>query len=347
MKKIISIILAVMLVASLVATVSAYSVFPDGVTSDEAIAAYCEAMEIEPGEVETHKYLFQMPNGKNGPVAQNDVTYSEVDEETGEETVVTVCKAGEHAPSWYHEGFNEGAGVYWWEGAAACDSWAGYKALVEDEAQCIYYANVPVEVVMFIWNNGIDGGSTPTAGVDPAEDIYYKAAQTADLLSEYPDPDEYASIPEGADSFDNMIAVVDPDQVSTNALSKKMTCGINWYFYYGDGCYGSYAEDSENFSSIEENCLNPQHYVDGVHVGYQPEVEPVTVMKGDLNDDKQVNNRDAIIMDRFVAGWDGYESKIVDMKAADLNNDEQVNNRDAMIMDRYVAGWEGYAKYFA
>ena len=71
------------------------------------------------------------------------------------------------------------------------------------------------------------------------------------------------------------------------------------------------------------------------------------VLKGDLNGDGQVNNRDAIIMDRYVAGWEGYESKIVDMKAADLNNDGQVNNRDAMIMDRYIAGWEGYDKYFA
>ena len=32
--------------------------------------------------------------------------------------------------------------------------------------------------------------------------------------------------------------------------------------------------------------------------------------------------------------------------AADLNRDASVNNRDAMILDRYVAGWPEYDKYF-
>ena len=33
------------------------------------------------------------------------------------------------------------------------------------------------------------------------------------------------------------------------------------------------------------------------------------------------------------------------MKAADLNLDGAVNNRDAVILDRYIAGWDGYDKY--
>ena len=36
--------------------------------------------------------------------------------------------------------------------------------------------------------------------------------------------------------------------------------------YYGDGHYGKYAEDSDNFVSIEENCCNPNH-----DHGHQPE----------------------------------------------------------------------------
>ena len=155
MKKIVSIILAVLLVSSLIASVSAYSAYPDAQTADEAIADY----EATTGEtVVTHKYLFQMPNGNNGPVASADVTYVAIDEETGEETETLVCKAGDHTPTWYHEGFTEGAAVYWWEGTAACGGWCGYKAMVEDADQCIYYANVPEDVVIFIWNNGIDGG---------------------------------------------------------------------------------------------------------------------------------------------------------------------------------------------
>ena len=74
---------------------------------------------------------------------------------------------------------------------------------------------------------------------------------------------------------------------------------------------------------------------------------PIIIKVGDMNGDGQVNNRDAMILDRFVAGWAGYDSFILDMDAADINNDGQVNNRDAMIMDRFVAGWNGYDRYFA
>ena len=66
---------------------------------------------------------------------------------------------------------------------------------------------------------------------------------------------------------------------------------------------------------------------------------------GDVNDDAVVNNRDAMLLDRYVAGWIGYEEKIVNKDAADLNRDTQITNRDAMILDRYIAGWDGYAKY--
>ena len=264
MKRFISLFLAVLLAVSAVTTVSAYSVYPDALTSEEAVENYEMAYGTT---VPTHRYYFQMPNGNNGPVATQDVIYYTTDEETGAEIKRIVCRAGEHAPSWYND-YTEGAGVYWWQGPAACDSWAGYKAMVADADQDIYYVDMPEDVVMFIWNNGVDGGW------DSSNPIYYCAAQTFDVPSEYPDPGEYATIPEGADSFDNMIVIVDPDSVNENPLSRKLTCGFDWYFYYGDGCYGSYAEDSASFTGIENECLNPDHYVDGVHVGAVQE-EPV------------------------------------------------------------------------
>ena len=76
---------------------------------------------------------------------------------------------------------------------------------------------------------------------------------------------------------------------------------------------------------------------------YEPETE---ALRGDANGDGEINNRDAMILDRYVAGWAGYEERIADMDALDLSGDGQVNNRDAMILDRYVAGWQGYDKYF-
>ena len=74
-----------------------------------------------------------------------------------------------------------------------------------------------------------------------------------------------------------------------------------------------------------------------------PEASKYTV--GDVNGDEKVNNRDAMILDRYVSGWEGYKEKIVNMDAADLDRKGTVDNRDAIILDRYIAGWTGYDKY--
>ena len=58
---------------------------------------------------------------------------------------------------------------------------------------------------------------------------------------------------------------------------------------------------------------------------------------GDIDGDRKVNNKDAIMLFRYVAGWD----VAVDEKALDVNCDGSVNNKDAITLFRYVAGWEG------
>ena len=66
---------------------------------------------------------------------------------------------------------------------------------------------------------------------------------------------------------------------------------------------------------------------------------------GDVNGDGEVTNRDTIILERYISGWEGYDEYITNMDAADLNRDGEVTNRDIMILDRYIAGWEGYEQY--
>lgn len=289
MKKFVSILLALVLAASLTVAASATSVYGPGSedvkTSEEAIKEYEEVNGVT---VSTYRYYFQMPNGSNGPLATKDVTYEETDEETGEKNTVVVCAEGDHAPSWYNE-YTEGAGVYWWGSAeAAPDAWAGYRAMVADADQSIYYVDLPTAAVVFIWNNGVDGGTDKTA------EIYYKAAQTVDVACEYPDPGEYVGMPEGADNFNNGIFIINPDKVEQNPFSKKMTCGGTWYFYYEDGCYGMYATDSAKFVSVEANCCNPDHYengdITGTHIGAAP---AVTYVRGDYDEDTQVTIMDA------------------------------------------------------
>ena len=70
------------------------------------------------------------------------------------------------------------------------------------------------------------------------------------------------------------------------------------------------------------------------------EAESYTV--GDVNGSGEVDNRDAMILDRYIAGWDGYAERITNMDAADLDRKGSVDNRDAIILDRVAAGWVGY-----
>ncbi len=59
---------------------------------------------------------------------------------------------------------------------------------------------------------------------------------------------------------------------------------------------------------------------------------------GDINKDKAVNNKDAILLFRYVAGWKNLD---VDYGALDVNGDGSVNNKDAITLFRYVAKWPG------
>ena len=72
-----------------------------------------------------------------------------------------------------------------------------------------------------------------------------------------------------------------------------------------------------------------------------------TGKKGDVNNDGNVNSVDKAILNRYLAGWEGYKEKILNWDAADINNDTNVNSVDKAILNRYLAGWEGYDSYFA
>ena len=67
---------------------------------------------------------------------------------------------------------------------------------------------------------------------------------------------------------------------------------------------------------------------------------------GDVDGNDTVNGRDRMVLARYLAGWDGYESQ-VNMAAADIDGNGTVNGRDRMILARYLAGWDGYDTYFS
>ena len=69
-------------------------------------------------------------------------------------------------------------------------------------------------------------------------------------------------------------------------------------------------------------------------------------LKGDVNGDGKINAKDKAILNRYLAGWEGYAEMIINWDAVDINKDGKVNAKDKAILNRYLAGWEGYSEYF-
>lgn len=310
MKRILSILIAAMLVLSCAVCVSAYSVFePDIYTVDQAVEEY----ELIFGEeVETRRYYFLMPNGHNGEKGNNDPDDIGFD--------------GKYANDWYKDGATSTAGIYWWDsGVADPTAWAGYlPSGVDENDSDIYYADVPVAATMIIWNNGVDGG------MDTTLDIYYQACQTANIGAEYYEPDENVNYPDGTDNFDGMIYVIDPDITSIAEISLKETCGGEWYYYYGNGCYG-FTKDG-----TEANCERDDHFNEaGEHVGKQDVPPTPDYVIGDVDGDGLITVIDATEIQLHCA-----EKKVlgeVALLAADTDGDGMVTVIDATEIQLFCA----------
>ena len=123
------------------------------------------------------------------------------------------------------------AGIYWWDGTHAHNSWPGIPAKKGD-AEGVYYCDVPIDVSTIIWNNYVDGG------FDRNEDIFYSAFQTCNIPTEWYDPGESNLYPEGTDDFDGMIYVIDSVYDDWGVLEPKYQARGEWFYYYGNGEYG-------------------------------------------------------------------------------------------------------------
>ena len=195
--------------------------------------------------------------------------------------------------TWLSE-YSDTAGAYWYNGTDACGAvdgsggdlkWPGYKAQRDEYKSSnygLYYVDCPTDVPQIIWNNYTDGGE------DKEAPIYLTAKQSNDANTEFyvaDDSDLYdqdwfdemeesfngdkAKLGDFADNFfydevydlgfafnfDNMIFVV-PTEPNGENFQGKPTYNGDWYFYYGNGEYGTYptkeeAEEKGTLLSLE------------------------------------------------------------------------------------------------
>ena len=65
------------------------------------------------------------------------------------------------------------------------------------------------------------------------------------------------------------------------------------------------------------------------------EEEPPTFVKGDVNDDGEVDIIDSMMFDRYLSGWDVE----INLEAGEINDDGEIDIIDVMLLDRYLGGW--------
>lgn len=324
MKKIISILLAVMLVVS-VATVSmgaieynpsdSYTVSKDTPTCEEAIKA-CNGGQL--GEVQ-HIY-FQLP----AVVPGNEDNTTWTNQYNSTDLGLDYCQVC----------------IYWWEGIAGntkygwpsgkgC-TWVGYKTKLVDAKNRIYEATVPADgnTPLVTWNNGVN------AGMDSTKPIFKFGRQLADANIEGAYPGDYDTLPEGTPNEDNMdqcIAIInyDPSLVQHNPITDFDNYGNDWYVYYGKGCYGEYPTTSDHFVSRYENCKNPEHLANPDK--YHPLI-------GDVNTDKSVDVVDVFCIQRHLVKLPQPAGMKFDEEAADVDQDDYISIIDATRIQRALAG---------
>lgn len=78
--------------------------------------------------------------------------------------------------------------------------------------------------------------------------------------------------------------------------------------------------------------------VDGTKVtfsGASATVNVIDCIIGDTDGDGEVSDWDAIVLNRYLAGW----SVGIELAAADVDGDGEVSDWDAIVLERYLAGW--------
>lgn len=64
--------------------------------------------------------------------------------------------------------------------------------------------------------------------------------------------------------------------------------------------------------------------------------DPEDILYGDINDDKNLNSKDVLLLKQYNANWDVEINK----EAADVNDDKEVNSKDTLLLKQYHANWD-------
>lgn len=262
-KKIFSLILAVVLVASMM-TVAMVSVS----------ASIDENGRYVPSTEDTYRYYFYMPNSWKNSYTQD--TIAGIYWFGGTDACSAVDGSNPDAPAW-----------------------PGYVAQYEGDYEygSVYYVDCPDDVSAILWNNYVNGGTfdKETGEYQFSKEQFISAIQTDDI-SQLDDPDvscNWDLYPDGLEDYDNMIYVLDYSKTKENALNGKINCVGEWYYYYGAGKYGIQPtlEEAEAAGAVMDSEYQPAIDHDATPIQPTPSQQETTVAPTTTVDDN--NDTDA------------------------------------------------------
>ena len=221
------------------------------------------------------------------------------------------------------------AGIYWWEGTDAHNLWPGVPAKKAD-AEGVYYYDVSKDVSTIIWNNYVDGGF----GKDSPK--FYDSLQTNNLGTEFYDPGESDLYPDGFESFDGMIFVVDYGYFLYGDFTAKATYDGEWFYYYGNGEYGTAPKRGDS-RVLSGSTVNIDDVLESNNAGdeWASPSEFVAYYIGDANGDHRVNIKDATHIQKAIAGL--VELDWVEMIAAEVDRTDMITIKDATTIQKWLA----------
>lgn len=155
-----------------------------------------------------------------------------------------------YMPSDWKNSQTDHVGIYWWNGTDAKAQWPGNKA-VSTSSKGVYYCDVPQDVPEIMWNNYLDGGN------DTSSKTYANACNTSVINSSYYEPGDSEKYPDGLSNFDNMIFVINPTSQKSNEPNGQKNCVGEWYYYYGNGEYGT--QPTKDEAQASEKLFNTDY----------------------------------------------------------------------------------------
>ena len=140
--------------------------------------------------------------------------------------------------------------------------------------------------------------------------------------------DENFTVTEGADSASICIDA-DPESFISVSVDGKVVAAENYTVTEGSTIV---TFNGEYLSTLS----NGTHTVNITFTERVITAElTITAVFGDVDGDGEISDWDAIILNRYLAGWD----VTITQSAADVDGDGEVSDWDAIVLERYLAGW--------